>query len=85
MAIYANTDTLIERARVLIVAPGDDPPDDNAPDDGPSELEREAMALLDRMAGDPDARRRYAAVAERAGWPCYGLSWHEWAEQVTTI
>ena len=82
MAIYANTDTLIERARVLIVAPGDDPPDDNAPDDGPSELEREAMALLDRMAGDPEARRRYAEFAELEGWPCFGMAWPEWAAEV---
>ena len=55
---------------------------DDAHADAMADLEREAMALLDRMAGDPEARRRYAAIAERAGWPCYGMTWAEWAREV---
>jgi len=57
--------------------------DDTPTADDLSELEREAMRLLDRMTRDPDARRRYAEVAERCGWPCFGMTWAEWAEHVT--
>ena len=57
--------------------------DDTPAEDGLSALEREAMACLDRMAGDPGARRRYAEIAERCGWPCFGMTWAEWAAEVS--
>jgi len=29
--------------------------------------------------------REWAALAERAGWPCWGMSWGEWAEDVARV
>ena len=55
----------------------------DTPDDDTAALEREALALLDRMATDPDVRRQYAEIAQRAGWPCFGMSWAEWVAEVT--
>jgi len=43
-----------------------------------ADLEAEAGALLDRLA-DPEARRRYATIAERLGWPCWSVTWEVWA------
>ena len=43
------------------------------------DLEAEAETLLDRLA-DPDARRRYATIAEALGWPCWSATWESWAD-----
>ena len=29
--------------------------------------------------------REWAALAERAGWPCWGMSWGEWTEDVARV
>ena len=40
--------------------------------------ESEAEGLLDRMNTDPEAAREYAELAEREGFPCYGMTWGQW-------
>ena len=38
--------------------------------------------MLERMTADPVAVRRYAGIADKLGWPCYGTAWPDWAEDV---
>ena len=49
-----------------------------------SDFEGQANALLaEDWRVDPAGwARRWAALAERAGWPCWGMSWRAWAEEV---
>ncbi|NLF03093.1 MAG: hypothetical protein GX601_19190 [Anaerolineales bacterium] len=52
---------------------------------GGSDIERQAEALLseDWRAAPTAWAQAWAALAERAGWPCYGFaSWAAWAEDV---
>ena len=44
--------------------------------------ESEAADLLDRMNADPEAVRQFAELAEAQGWPCYGMTWRQWAAEV---
>lgn len=48
----------------------------------PMAPEMEAEIYLATMEKDARAVRRYAEVAERLGWPCFGMTWQEWAEAV---
>lgn len=50
---------------------------------GRENLEAEAQALLDRLNQDSEATRRYAEIAQALGWPCFGMTWTEWAVDVT--
>ena len=49
-----------------------------------SDIERQTNALLaEDWRADPAAwARAWAALAERAGWPCWGMSWRAWAGDV---
>lgn len=78
MTSHSGKKVLAERLPGLEPGLGGDVTDDDT-----AALEAEAMALLDRMAGgDLEARRRYGEVAQRLGWPCFGMTWAEWADQV---
>lgn len=46
------------------------------------DLVAEAEALLQAGLPDPAARRRWVEIAEEFGWPCYGMTWPEWLEEV---
>lgn len=53
----------------------------NGTPDPPQWVSREATRLLASKPVTPAAwRRQWAALAERAGWPCYGMTWRQWAE-----
>jgi hypothetical protein len=44
-------------------------------------IEAEAARILERGLDDPQDRRRYAAIAQRLGWTCWGTTWPEWARE----
>ena len=49
---------------------------------GPFEAEAEALLAEDWRADPAGWARRWAGLAQRAGWPCWGKSWQEWADDV---
>lgn len=59
--------------------------DTGAPQPAGADFEAQANALLaEDWRGDPAGwAGRWAELAERAGWPCWGFpSWAVWAEEV---
>ena len=49
------------------------------------DLETEAQTLLDQMDRDPGVVKRYAEIAQALGWPCFGITWAQWAAAVTGL
>jgi hypothetical protein len=48
------------------------------------EVQAQGDELLARMdAGDLSAACEYADLAASEGWPCWGMTWEEWASEVT--
>jgi hypothetical protein len=44
-------------------------------------VEREAARLWAADASRPEAwRRQWSALAQAAGWPCWGTTWRQWAK-----
>ena len=50
--------------------------------DDPSWAMRKAKELLAICDGSREWAQQWAELAERAGWPCWGMSWREWAADV---
>lgn len=47
-------------------------------------LHAEAEGLLEDLEA-PQARRRYAEIAQELDWPCYGASWEDWIANSETV
>lgn len=45
-------------------------------------LEQKAEQLLKRCDGSAEWAEQWAALAQEADWPCYGMSWSGWVEAV---
>lgn len=43
-------------------------------------FEEQAEILLSQAEDTPAWRRRWATLAQAAGWPCWGMTWGEWAK-----
>lgn len=46
------------------------------------DIEAEAEQLLQECDNSPEWAEKWADLAQRAGWPCYGMGWQEWAQDV---
>ncbi|NLF00561.1 MAG: hypothetical protein GX601_06230 [Anaerolineales bacterium] len=46
------------------------------------EADAEALLAADWRADPAAWAQAWAALAERAGWPCWGMSWRAWAGDV---